>query len=100
MFENLVVINRMIERIELLRAEVERRGMRWSEAEVEEHHQPSDLVNGDSPAPPQTTATNTAPQTSPSHTQSGSLTDDQLRAQLEARMAQDMDDDQEEGVHL
>src|ERR1700761_2458055 len=36
MFENLAVIGRMNERIALLRAEVEKRGMRWSEGEVED----------------------------------------------------------------
>ncbi|KAG9656280.1 hypothetical protein KCU64_g5981, partial [Aureobasidium melanogenum] len=90
MYENLVVISRMHERIELLRAEVEKRGMRWSEAEVEDRQVSERMVNGDSAS---TTTTQSQPQ-------SGRLTDEQLRAQLEARLAQDTQDDQEEGLHL
>ncbi|KAH0368896.1 hypothetical protein KCU65_g3721, partial [Aureobasidium melanogenum] len=91
MYENLVVISRMNERIELLRAEVEKRGMRWSEVEVEDRQVSEGMVNGDSAS---TTTTQSQPQ-------SGRLTDDQLRAQLEARLAQDTQDDQEEeGLHL
>ncbi|KAG9687320.1 hypothetical protein KCU95_g9797, partial [Aureobasidium melanogenum] len=91
MYENLVVISRMNERIDLLRAEVEKRGMRWSEAEVEDRQVSERMVNGDSAS---TTTTQSQPR-------SGRLTDDQLRAQLEARLAQDTQDDQEEeGLHL
>ncbi|KAG2166749.1 hypothetical protein VTO58DRAFT_103647 [Aureobasidium pullulans] len=90
MYENLIVINRMNERIELLRAEVEKRGMRWSEAEVEDLQVSERMVNGDS-----------ATQTQPTQSQSGHLTDDELRAQLEARLAQHSHEDQEEeGLHL
>ena len=39
MFENLVVLGRMNERLALLRAEVEQRGMRWDTAEVEDHEE-------------------------------------------------------------
>ncbi|KEQ61535.1 uncharacterized protein M437DRAFT_51116 [Aureobasidium melanogenum CBS 110374] len=91
MYENLVVISRMNERIDLLRAEVEKRGMRWSEAEVEDRQVSERMVNGDSAS---TTTTQSQPR-------SGRLTDDQLRAQLEARLAQDTQDVQEEeGLHL
>lgn len=90
MYENLIVINRMNERIELLRAEVEKRGMRWSEAEVKDLQVSERMVNGDS-----------ATQTQPTQSQSGRLTDDELRAQLEARLAQHSHEDQEEeGLHL
>ncbi|THZ64733.1 hypothetical protein D6C86_02249 [Aureobasidium pullulans] len=90
MYENLIVINRMNERIELLRAEVEKRGMRWSEAEVEDRQISERIVNGDSTT-----------QTQPTQTQSGHLTDGELRAQLEARLAQHSHEDQEEeGLHL
>ncbi|THY36107.1 hypothetical protein D6D01_00750 [Aureobasidium pullulans] len=90
MYENLIVINRMNERIELLRAEVEKRGMRWSEAEVEDLQVSERMVNGDSTT-----------QTQPTQSQSGRLTDDELRAQLEARLAQHIQEDQEEeGLHL
>ncbi|OBW69260.1 MAG: Uncharacterized protein AUREO_006960 [Aureobasidium pullulans] len=90
MYENLIVINRMNERIELLRAEVEKRGMRWSEAEVEDRQISERMVNGDSTT-----------RTQPTQSQSGHLTDDELRAQLEARLAQHSHEDQEEeGLHL
>ncbi|CAD0107229.1 unnamed protein product [Aureobasidium uvarum] len=92
MYENLVVISRMNERINLLRAEVEKRGMRWSEAEVEDRQVSERMVNGVSPS----TIT-----TQSSQSQSGSLTDEQLRARLDATLAQDTQDDQEdEGLHL
>jgi hypothetical protein len=88
MHENLLVISRINERIHLLRAEVEKRGMPWSEAQVDDHrHISQQLVNGHSTTQPQ----------------SGSLSDDQLRAQLESRLAQDDQQDQqqeEEGLHL
>lgn len=92
MYENLVVISRMNERIQLLRAEVEKRGMSWSEADVQAPLVSENMVNGYS-AP--------TTQTQSSQPQSGHLTDEQLRAQLEARLAQDTQDDQEEeGLHL
>jgi len=97
MYENLVVIGRMNERIGMLRAEVERRGMRWADAEVEEanankDHEMTDtsgqLVNGH--ADNNIRQTESAP--------SGRLTDEELRA----RLAQQLEDDdgEEEGVHL
>jgi len=92
MYENLVVISRMNERIQLLRVEVEKRGMTWSEADVQTPQVSENMVNGYS-AP--------TTQTQSSQPQSGHLTDDQLRAQLEARLAQDTQDNQEEeGLHL
>ncbi|KAK3725071.1 hypothetical protein LTR37_000581 [Vermiconidia calcicola] len=94
MFENLTVINRMNERIGLLRAEVEKRGMRWSEGEVED----SKMVNGDGEAivvngnrHAAANGTGESPRAP-----SGSLNDDELRRQLEAQMG----DDEEDGVHL
>jgi len=91
MYENLVVISRMNERIQLLRAEVEKRGMTWSEADVQTPQVSENMVNGSAPTT----------QTQSSQPQSGHLTDEQLRAQLEARLAQDTQDDQEEeGLHL
>ena len=92
MYENLVVISRINERIQLLRAEVEKRGMTWSEINTETPQISERMVNGYS-------APTTQPQSS--HPQSGHLTNEQLRAQLEARLAQDAQDDQEEeGLHL
>ena len=88
MFENLTVIGRMNERIALLRAEVEKRGFRWSEGEVEDAEAAKQngvltgaeerAVNGTNPAV------------------NGRLTDEELRRRLEEQMA----DDEEEGVHL
>ena len=91
MFENLTVIGRMNERISLLRAEVERRGMRWSEGEVEdrEGQDKGKMVNGDA---------GMNGTMAESRQQNGSLTDDELRRRLEAQMAED--DGDEEGVHL
>lgn len=92
MYENLVVISRINERIELLRAEVEKRGMSWSEADVQTPRVSESMVNGYSASTTQTQS---------SQPPSQHLTDEQLRAQLEARLAQDTQDDQEEeGLHL
>lgn len=72
--ENEEVIDRMNSRIELIKKEVERRGQKWHEA----------VVNGevDSEA-----------------AASGTLNDDELRREMETRVAGE-DDDAEEGVHL
>ncbi len=72
--ENEEVIDRMNGRIELIKKEMERRGQKWHEAEV------NGEVNGEA-----------AP--------GGTLTDEELRRGMEARMAED-NDDAEEGVHL
>ena len=95
MFENLVVINRMNERIELIREEVQKRGMRWSEAEVEDRDA-AHLVNGITDTDSSTTTASHAPAQRPS----GTLTDEQLRAQLEERLGPQETADEEEGVHL
>lgn len=105
MFENLVVIGRQNERIGLLRAEVEKRGMRWADAEVEDAEQNKDmemrdadgaLVNGnvshvEGASSPATTRQAAAP--------SGRLTDEELRARMQERMMGG-DEDEEDGVHL
>ncbi|KAF7507095.1 hypothetical protein GJ744_010908 [Endocarpon pusillum] len=72
--ENEEVIGRMNGRIELIKNEVERRGQKWHEAEM------NGEVDGEAAA-------------------GGTLTDEQLRREMEARMAEE-DDDAEEGVHL
>ena len=88
MFENLSVIGRINERISLLRAEVERRGMRWADGEVEDAEaREGKLVNGDGED-----VNGVREQRQPS----GRLTDEELRRQLDAQMG----DDEEEGVHL
>jgi hypothetical protein len=89
MFENLAVIGRMNERIRLLREEVERRGMRWSEGEVED----KEGVNGHAEGEGQANGT----ANSNERAESGRLTDDELRRQLEERMDVDGEED---GVHL
>lgn len=95
MFENLVVIGRMNERIQLLRAEVERRGMRWADAEVEDQTMTDahgEIVNGTSGG------TDAHVGVSQSQAPSGRLTDEELRARLLERLGDDGEED--EGVHL
>ena len=98
MFENLMVIGRMNERIGMLRAEVERRGMRWADAEVEDANANKDhdmidthgqLVNGHANGDVRSTVS--AP--------SGRLTDEELRTRL-AQQLDEGDEDGDEGVHL
>ena len=119
MFENLGVITRMHNRIELIKAEVEKRGMPWPSEEMErgvvdvqrlrefgmEGENGEQIIVGrqESDAPTvngtaRTTANGTAggEGNSARAQQSGRLTDEELRRQLEAQMG--MDD--EEGVHL
>ena len=94
--ENLVVIERQVERIKLLKQEVEQRGFKWSE---------TDLVNGtnDAHVIPQvvTEETSAAEQgvesasNHPANAQGGTLTDDELARRLAERMHDD-----EEGLHL
>jgi len=110
MIENEEVIERMEHRIELLQAEVESRGLRW----IDEHEKaPDSDANGerdthdaaedDSEEPNATgrtnaTADSSAPQSGNSSTQSGRLTDEDLRRLLADRMGNQ--DDAEDGVHL
>lgn len=91
--ENLVVINRQKERIQLLRQEVERRGGRWHGGGDEEgsevngsaehggNQQPATAMNGSSA------------------TTGGRLTDEQLQQQLMDRLGDD-GDDSADGMHL
>ncbi|GAM87704.1 hypothetical protein ANO11243_057310 [Dothideomycetidae sp. 11243] len=88
MFENLVVIGRMNERIQILRDEVERRGLRWADAEVEDAERKINghvLEEGDVQV------------VSRAEGQSGRLTDEELRRRLEEQLA---GEEEEEGVHL
>ncbi len=71
--ENKEVVGRMKERIDLVRKEAERRGQKWHEGEV----------NGE---------------TDREVVAEGTLNDEELRRQMEERMAEE--DDAEEGVHL
>lgn len=119
MFENLGVITRMHNRVELIKAEVEKRGMPWPSEERErgvvdvqrlrqfgmEGENGEQIIVGrpesDGPLVNGTTgeAANGVAGGEDSGVraqQSGRLTDEELRRQLEAQMG--MDD--EEGVHL
>lgn len=101
MFENLVVIGRMNERIQLLRAEVERRGMRWADAEVEDSAMTDvngELVNGASGDEAHAGASQSQAPSAPS-APSGRLTDEELRARLLERLGDD-GGEEDEGVHL
>jgi len=71
--ENDEVIRRMNDRIDLVKKEVERRGQKWHQGEV----------NGDTDGPVPI---------------GGTLNDEELRRQMEARITED--DGDEEGVHL
>lgn len=73
--ENEEVIARMNERIELIKKEVERRGQKWHGGEV----------NGETDGEVAAVG--------------GRLNDEELRRQMEARMAEE-EEDGEEGVHL
>lgn len=85
MFENLTVIGRINERIELLREEVERRGMPWVNGDGEEARGKEDTrVNG-------------AEDGRNGSARNGRLTDEELRRQLEAQMGEE---EEEDGVHL
>ncbi|KAJ9653527.1 hypothetical protein H2198_007309 [Neophaeococcomyces mojaviensis] len=92
--ENEVVIERQLERIGLLKAEVERRGGKWHEADP---NSKQETPNGNDEA-------STEIGQASSSTTAGSAqtparwTDDELRRQLEARMAEGTDED--EGMHL
>lgn len=99
MFENLTVIGRINERIRLLKEEVERRGMRWGESDVEdaEAAKVNGHVNGDGEAVVVGRVNGPANAHATRPAQSGSLTDDELRRRLEAQMG---DDGEDEGVHL
>lgn len=120
MFENLGVITRMHHRVELIKAEVEKRGMPWPSEEREggvrevdvrrlrefgmEGENGEEIVvgraEGEAPVVNGTAAAANGTVGGESNgaraQQSGRLTDEELRRQLEAQMG--MDD--EEGVHL
>ena len=95
----------MNERTALLRAEVEKRGMRWADAEVEDadaHTNMTDnssrLVNGGSSGPPATSVLNTSTEQVSSRA-AGSLTDEELLERLQERL-HDTEGGDADGVHL
>lgn len=96
MFENLVVINRMKERVELLRAEVERRGMPWGQEEEEEGKRANGGVNGTVDGEGEAIVAGRGNENT--RAGNGRLTDEELRRRLEERM--NGDEEEEEGVHL
>lgn len=85
--ENAIVIERQNERVRLLKAEVERRGQLWHEAEPKEAEHTTSGNGATSAAAPQTSAP-----------VSNRLTDDELRRQLAERMGED--EDEEGGLQL
>ncbi|KAI6806787.1 hypothetical protein KC332_g13681 [Hortaea werneckii] len=117
MFENLTVIGRMNERIRLLKAEVERRGLPWApegEGEngvgaagnVDGEGEAVVVVNGDGSHGGErrqggawTVNSAVGGETTQPRAPSGRLTDEELRRQLEAQMDGDADAG-DEGVHL
>lgn len=112
MFENLGVITRMHNRVELIRAEVEKRGMPWPSEERErgvvdvqrlrdfgmegENGEQIIVSRPESDAPLVNGTSGEAANGAERAQQSGRLTDEELRRQLEAQMSVD----DEEGVHL
>jgi hypothetical protein len=101
--ENEVVLGRFRERIQLLREEVEGRGMRWvedSDGVWEGKGKGGDIaVNGDAG----TDGMNGVEESNgvSGEARSGRLTDEELRLLMEARMGeQDGGDEEEGGLHL
>lgn len=109
MVENEEVIERMVHRIELLKKEVEGRGMRWVEEEEQDGTEKSG-VNGEGTGEDGSidgveehtngsggvTGAETEGRTRTSPAASGRLTDEELRRMLAERMG----DGDEDGVHL
>lgn len=104
--ENEDVIRRMEERIQLLRHEVEGRGMRWAEGESEDkamRDAEGEMVNGVPPASLNRHADGEARTLNGGvrgrAQQSGRLTDEELGRMLRERMGESRDEE-EEGMHL
>lgn len=113
--ENEVVVERMRGRMEMLRAEVEGRGMKWVEdedggsregmrvngdhgtTEQEERPEAGDLISNGQTDSTNNGNANSGPAVNQSRT--GELSDEQLRRRLEERMG-DLEGDEEEGMHL
>lgn len=96
----------MEERIALLRQEVESRGFRWSEAEVEDQdvgvEQDVNMADGtgEEEGSANGNAIQGAVRENGARTRTGgSLSDEELRRRLAARMQTEMQDDNE-GLHL
>lgn len=87
--ENLVVINRQKDRVQLLKQEVERRGGRWHGGGDDEGS-----TNGS------TTQDQSAVTNGSSTSTGGRLTDEQLQQQLRDRLGDDDEEDDANGIHL
>lgn len=106
--ENEVVMGRMRERLDLLKAEIEGRGNLWIEDGNEEGAEDGATVNGtganggtaeEAISNGDVATTRAADQAQSRSAQSGRLTDEELRAMLRARM-EDPTGEDEEGVYL
>lgn len=101
--ENEDVIARMAVRIELLRAEVERRGFLWADGVRDINGKEAgevdpEMTDGVGTNQGRTTAVNgTSGRARPG---GGTLGDEELARRLRERMEEDDDDDEAEGLHL
>ena len=100
--ENEQVLARLRERIALLRREVERRGFRWEDAEVEERHdKPGEttVINGGGQLGQVEAGANGAPERGVVNGggRGGSLSDEELERRLREQMEQDEEDN---GLHI
>jgi len=97
MFENLTVIGRMNERMGLLKAEVEGRGLPFTAEEEDEGGLAGATMNG-------TVGVAVNGEVSEPRAPSGRLTDEELRRQVEAQMGgadeEEEEKEEEAGVHL
>lgn len=96
--ENLVVIERMEERISLLKGEVEGRGFKWGEDEPRPENVESNGHAGVEEAGEASRIVHGGPSTRHS---GGRLGDEELARRLREQMEEDDDDDEaQDGVHL
>ena len=95
--ENVVVIQRMEERVSLLKMEVEDRGFKWGEDEARLETVESNGHAGveDVGGPPRTAHNGPVPR-SPG----GQLGDEELARRIMEQMGDDNDDEAQDGVHL
>lgn len=99
--ENEVVIDRQRERVRLLKAEVERRGQLWHEADPDKlDGMDSDLQTGSAQVSSSNGATSTLQTQQQTSGVSGRLTDEELRRQVESMLPEENEDDGSEGMHL
>lgn len=103
--ENKLVMQRMEERITILKEEVMRRGLMWPDEEGERETmvngcaEPSRAVQNmdDNGSERSNVRSNIAPASRSTQPVSGGLTDEELRRRLVERMG---DDDEDDGIHL